>query len=114
MILQWILFLGTAIITYIGIALFAQLSGGNSATSWQAFFSGIRLIPLIIGTVANMFFALAIYYGFTITRYAIPITIAIGSITSFAYSIVVFGTKVTVIKILGIILTIAGIVLLEL
>lgn len=114
MALQWILFFGTAIVTYIGISLFAQFSGGNSSSALQAFFSAIRPLPLAILIIANMFFALAIYYGFSITRYAVPIALAIGAMTSFLYSVVVLGTSVSALKVIGIIAIVTGIVLLGL
>ena len=114
MVLQWVLFVVVAIVAYIGIAVFAQLTGGSSTSAWQAFFSAVRPIPLAVLIVANMFFALAVYYGFLATRFAIPVTIAVGAITSFVYSVVMLGAQISLTKILGILLAIGGIVLMGL
>jgi multidrug transporter EmrE-like cation transporter len=113
-IFQWLLFFCSTVVAYIGIALFAQLSGGSVNSPGQAFFSAVRPIPPIVMVVANMFFALAIYYGFLATRFAIPIAIAIGALTSFVYSVVVLGAEASAVKISGLVIAIGGIVLLGL
>lgn len=110
--MQWALFVVVTIVAYVGISLFAQLSGGSSTNAWQAFFSAVRPLPLAVMVVANMFYALGVYYGFLSTRFAIPITLVIGAITSFAYSALVLGAAITPIKVLGVILAIGGAILL--
>ena len=107
-------FVISAVAAYVGISLFAQLSGGQSASSWDAFLSPIGLIPLVVMVVANMFFALAIYRGFLVSRYAIPMCIAIGAITSFAYSVIFLGAEISSVKMVGVAVTIVGIILLGL
>jgi hypothetical protein len=79
--ISWVFFISSAIVAYIGIAIFAHMSG-SSATAMSAFFSALRPVPLVIVTVANMFFGLGLYYGLGLTRFAIPLTIAVGVITS--------------------------------
>ena len=112
--MQWILFFGITFVAYLGISWFAQLSGGSSTSATQAFFSAIRPIPLLIITVANMCFAVAAYYGFMVTRFAIPAMIATGAVTGFFYSVLFLGAKITALKILGILLAISGIALIAL
>lgn len=114
MISQWVIFFFITVIAYCGIAWFAQLSGGASTSAWQAFFSAIRPIPLIVVTVANMFFAIAAYKGFLLTKHAIPLIISTGALTAFVYSIVFLGAEVTFLKVAGMVLIIAGISLVAL
>jgi multidrug transporter EmrE-like cation transporter len=102
------------VVGYAGISWFAQLSGGASHTAFEAFFSAVRPIPLLVVTIANMFFALGMYYGFTITRFAIPAAISIGALTSFAFSVLFLGAQVSVVKIAGILVVLAGVILLTL
>ncbi len=114
MILQWVLFFAVTVLAYIGISVFAQLSGGSSASVGQAFLSIFRPIPFAIIIFANMVFAIGVYYGLVLTRYAIPTMLAIGALTSFVYSLLFLGANVTATKIVGIVLVVAGIVLLGL
>lgn len=114
MLLSWILFVTCAIVGYIGIAWFAQLSGGSSHTALEAFISAIKPFPLLVATIANMFFGLGLYYGFGVTRFAIPAAISIGVITSFVFSLVFLGAQITLTKAFGILVIIAGVALLAL
>lgn len=102
------------VVGYAGISWFAQLSGGSSHSALDAFFSAVRPIPLLVVTIANMFFALGMYYGFTVTRFAIPAAISIGAVTSFVFSVVFLGAQVTLTKILGIAVVLGGVILLTL
>ena len=108
-----VLFVLSAIVAYTGISYFGQLSGEVKGGALAAFFSTVRPLPLLVVTLANMFFGLALYYGFSITRYAIPATISIGVITSFVYSVLFLGASVTVTKLVGVALVILGIVALS-
>jgi len=111
---QWVFFVAAAVVAYLGISWFAQLSGGSSTSALSAFFSTIKPIPLLIVTAANMFFGLALFYGFGLTRFAVPATIAIGVLTSFVYSIVFLGAEVTAVKLAGVLIVIVGIIVLAL
>lgn len=111
---QWALFILVVIIAYSGISWFAQLSGGASVSAIGAFLSTLRPLPLIIVTVANMFFGLGLYYGFGVTRFAIPVAVSIGVITSFAFSVLILGAQVTLVKLGGVALVICGVILLSL
>lgn len=108
-----ILFIASAFVAYIGIAYFGQLTGAVKSGPLEAFFSTLRPLPLLVVTAANMFFGLALYYGFSITRYAVPASISIGVITSFIYAVVFLGAPVTVSKLAGIAIIILGIVVLS-
>jgi hypothetical protein len=114
MILPWVLFVVLMIVGYTGISWFAQLSGGTSQSAFDAFLSAVRPFPLLVVTVANMFFALGIYYGFSVTRFAIPAAISIGVLTSFVYSVVVLGAQVTLTKVAGVAIVILGVAVLAL
>lgn len=109
----WIAFIFCGIIAYIGISLFAQLSS-SGASAIESFFSTLKPLPLFVVTVANMFFGVALFYGFSVTRFAIPSIISIGVITSFLYSIFVLGASITLTKVLGILVIILGIILMAL
>ena len=114
MAVQWILFAVLTIIAYGGISWFAQLSGGSSTSALGAFFSAIKPFPLFVVTVANMFFGLALYYGFSVTRFAIPAAISLGVITSFAFSAIVLGAPVTLTKLVGAGIVIVGVIVMAL
>jgi hypothetical protein len=113
MFLHWLSFAAATIATYVGISLFAQLAGANSTSALQAFLSGLRPLPLIVLVIANMFFGLAVYLGFALTRYSIPMTITGGVIVSAAYSVLFLGAGVSLWKLAGIALAIAAVALLS-
>lgn len=114
MLLHWIGFIVSGLIAYIFIAVFAQITGGsNPKNSWDAFWMGIQPLPVVIIVFSNMFFALGVYHGFAITRFSIPMMVALGVITTFAYSLVVLGAKITLLKVAGILSVILGIALLS-
>jgi multidrug transporter EmrE-like cation transporter len=64
--------------------------------------------------VGNMFFGLGLYYGFGLTRFAIPAAIAMGVVVSFVYSVALLGVQVTLLKIIGAAVVILGVVVLAL
>jgi hypothetical protein len=107
------LFVACAAVAYVGIAFFGQLVGGAKGSALQAFLATLSPAPLLVVTVANMFFGLALYYGFAVTRFAIPATIAIGVITSFAYSVAFLGGQISLIRMLGVAIVMVGIFLLS-
>jgi multidrug transporter EmrE-like cation transporter len=65
-----------------------------------------RFVLLIIG---NALWGVAVYFGLQNTKYAIPEVIALGIITSFLYSVIVFEDPVTWWRLLGLGLVILGI-----
>jgi hypothetical protein len=114
MVFQWFAFFITTTIAYCGIAVFAQMTGGGSTGALQAFLAIFRPIPFFVILIANMLFSVGVYYGFTVTRYTIPIATAVGVVTTYLYSIIVLGASVSALKIIGIAAIIIGIVLLSL
>jgi multidrug transporter EmrE-like cation transporter len=56
---------------------------------------------------------MAVFSGFGWTKFAVPAAIALGVITSFVYSAVFLGGAVSLVRILGIVLILAGIYLLR-
>lgn len=111
MLNHWLLFVVSILVAYTGIAVFGHISGEKS-TPLAAFLAALQPVPLLIVTGANMFFALGLFYGFKITRFAIPMTISSGVIVSFLYSAFVLGAKISVYKIAGIVLILGGVALL--
>jgi multidrug transporter EmrE-like cation transporter len=107
-----LIFVLSSIVAYTGIAYFAQLTGGSVATAWQAVGKSLQPFPVIVLVAANVFFALAIYAAFQFTRFAIPATIAMGALTSFGFSVVFLGAQVTIAKLIGVALVVAGIMML--
>jgi hypothetical protein len=109
--MQWLLFVVSIIVAYIGISIFSQLSGA-SQTALSAFLSPVRPWPFLAMLVGNMFFGLGLYYGFGLTRFAIPAAIAMGVVTSFVYSVAILGAKVTLVKLAGAAIVILGVAML--
>jgi hypothetical protein len=113
-LLPWLLFIPLTIIAYFGIAWFAQLSGGSASSPLSAALSAIKPFPLLVITLANMVFAVAAFYGFSVTRFAIPAMISLGAISGFLYSVFFLGVEVTLAKVAGIGLAVLGIALIAL
>lgn len=114
MAIQWLLFIASVVVAYIGISWFGQMTGASSTSPLSALLTAIRPIPIIIVVVSNAFFGLGLYYGFGITRFALPATIAMGVVTSFIYSVIILGAEVTLVKLAGAAVVILGVVILAL
>lgn len=114
MLSQWLLFAMLTVVAYIGISIFSHLSGGQAMSAWQALLSAFRPIPLMVIVGANAIFAVGFYNGLTISRYALPVMLSIGVLTTFAYSLIFFGAHLSIPKVLGLALVLCGIVLLGL
>lgn len=113
MIVTATIFFVFSFVTYLLIALFGHLTGGNPGSFWQAVVAVFKPIPLLIILISNLSFAMALWYGFKLTPYAIPASIAIGILASFAYSVVVLHAVVTPMKLFAIALILIGIYLLR-
>jgi uncharacterized membrane protein len=113
LMLHWATFVTFGIFSYTLISLFAQLVGDKPFTStYAAFIGGFAIIPALVLLASNPFYAVALYHGFAISRFAIPMLIAIGVITSFLYSLVFLGATFTFTKLAGLVVICAGIALL--
>ena len=113
MILNWLLFLVLSVLTYICISIFGQITGGQNSSIWRAGLAALKPVPLIIGTVANVFFGMAIYTGFKISKFSIPASISLGVIVAEIYAVAVLGGIMTVPKYIGTGLILIGVFLLS-
>ncbi len=107
------LFLLLSFITYFLISVVGQLTGSGSGSLVHHALQVIKPLPLLLLVISNIFFAVALAVGFKFTQYAIPAAIAIGVISSFIYSAIFLGGFVTLLRIAGIFLILAGIYLLR-
>jgi multidrug transporter EmrE-like cation transporter len=114
MILNTLLFALLGILTYSIVALVGQLLGTNQPSAWEAFKHGFAPLPALIIVATNPLFGVALYYGFSVSRFAIPMILAIGVATSFLYSLAFLGATFTFTKLAGLLAIFAGILLLAL
>ncbi len=113
MVLDFLFFVLLSVATYTCISILGQLTGGTSMTLLQAATALFRPLPFVIMLVANVLFSTALFMGFQVTKFAIPAALACGVITSFIYSVVMLGGVVTVFRLGGVVLILAGIFLLR-
>ena len=113
MIFSAALFAFFSIATYVLISIYGQITGGNATPLYEAALSALRPLPLLLIVVGNVCFSMAIFSGLSWTRFAIPAALALGVITSFAYSALFLGGTVTVAKLVGVVLILGGIFLLR-
>lgn len=111
--MQTLLFFCFSVLAYVGISAFGQLSGGAATSLLSAAGNALRPLPLLVLVAANVFFAMAVFSGLSWTRFAIPAALAVGVVTSFAYSAFFLGGAVTLVKVAGILLILVGIYLLR-
>lgn len=109
MIANVALFFVFGVIAYALISLFGQMTGGEGKTLLDVALAAVKPLPLLVLIVGNIFFAMAIFTALTITPFAIPATIALGAIVAFAYSVLFLGGTVTLLKVFGVVLILAGI-----
>jgi multidrug transporter EmrE-like cation transporter len=108
-LLNWLLFAVTGVVAYVLLSLFGQLGGGSSNSAVGAFLAAFKPIPFVLLIIGNALWGVAVYFGLQNTKYAIPAVIALGIITSFLYSLIVFENPVTWWRLLGLGLLILGI-----
>jgi hypothetical protein len=108
-LLYWLLFATTGIVSYLLLSLFGQLTGGSVNSAISAFLAAFKPIPLVLLIIGNALWGVAIFFGLQNTKYAIPVVIALGIITSFFYSVIVLENPVTWPRLLGVGLVILGI-----
>jgi multidrug transporter EmrE-like cation transporter len=112
--LDWILFAAIGVVSYIGISYLGTLTRGLTAHSpWQA--AGNLLTPkaLLVILAANFLWAAALYYGLRETRLALPILFVLGDAVGFVWAVAFFGAEVTMVRIAGLVLVLAGVYLLK-
>ena len=108
-LLNWLLFAVTGVVAYVLLSLFGQLGGGSSNSAVGAFLAAFKPIPFVLLIIGNALWGVAVYFGLQNTKNAIPAVIALGIITSFLYSLIVFENPVTWWRLLGLGLVILGI-----
>lgn len=109
MIANVALFFVFGVIAYALISLFGQMTGGEGKTFLGVLLAAVKPLPLLMLIVGNIFFAMAIFTALKITPFAIPATIALGAIVAFFYSALFLGGTVTLLKVFGVVLILAGI-----
>jgi drug/metabolite transporter (DMT)-like permease len=113
MALNWILFVVFGALAYATLSLMGQLSGGAAHSAVDAglnlFKNPYALAALVVG---NALWAVALYYGLREAKLALPALFAIGVVTGFVYSMLFLGAEVTMWRICGAVLILAGIYLL--
>lgn len=110
---NWMLFILLATTGYVCISIFGRLVGPESTSFLKAVMTTFKPLPLSVVMIGNMLLGGALYYGFLSTSFAITIAIAIGVVTSFVYSSIVFGITITLIKVIGVLMILIGIYLLR-
>jgi uncharacterized membrane protein len=110
--LNWLYFIGLCLIAYSLIALFGQLTTGNTQSAWHAGLSTFKPLPFVIIVLANAIWATAIYFGLKNASYALPIALSIGVLTTFVYSILFLHATFSAYKFVGAVFVVAGILLL--
>jgi hypothetical protein len=108
-LLYWLLFAATGIVSYVLLSLFGQLSGGSGNSAIGAFLAAFKPIPFVLLVIGNALWGVAVFFGLQNTKYALPAVIALGIITSFFYSVIVFENPITWWRLLGLGLVILGI-----
>jgi uncharacterized membrane protein len=87
--------------------------GDKAYTStYEAFIGGFAVLPALVLLASNPLYSVALYHGFSLSRFAIPMILAIGICTSFLYSLIFLGATFTLTKLLGLVVICAGIILL--
>lgn len=113
MMLSALLFFILSFVTYFLIAWFGHLTGGSPGNFWQDVAEAFKPLPLFIILVSNFLFAAALSHGFKLTSYALPLSVAIGIIASFTYSVAFLHAAVTPLKLAGIAFILLGIYILR-
>ncbi len=113
MILPTALFLVLSFAAYLLISLFGHLTGGGPGSFWEDVRAVFMPVPLLILLASNLLFAAALSHGFKVTPYAIPASVAVGIIASFAYSATVLHASVTPLKLFAIAIILVGVYLLR-
>ena len=111
--MQWFLFLFLTVCMYACISTIGKVSGGSSDTLIGAVKGVFKLPVLALMLGANGFFAAALFYGFQATANALTIAVAVGVVSTFAYSVAFTGVTVSLLNVLGLVAVVIGIFLLK-
>lgn len=111
--MAWIYFVGLTVLMYVAINFIGKISGGESTSALEAAKAIFSPTVFLLVVGANVLFAISIFYGFSVSSSALAISVAIGVLTAFVFSVVTLGVSVTLTKVLGLVLVVAGIYLLK-
>jgi multidrug transporter EmrE-like cation transporter len=110
--MNWLWFSVLGVLAYVALSLTGQLTGGYGVSALDTALRLFRPYAFAALIVGNTLWVVASYFGFKETKTAIPTLVAVGVITSFAYSVAFLESEVTLQKIGGLLLVLAGICLL--
>ena len=111
--INWFIFVALSIVAYTLISIFADVTASDTDGALQALKNVFTPLGLLLVLIANAIYGVAIYYGFTSTKLAIPIALAIGALTAWFYSLIFLGKVFELNDALGLVLVIVGIFLLN-
>ena len=111
--MYWLLFIGLTVVMYVAIGFIGQLSGGESSSAITAARKIFTPSVFSLMIIANLLFAVSIFYGFMVTPTALSVSVAVGVITTFIFSCMALGVTVTLTKVLGLACITLGIYLLK-
>lgn len=111
--IHWFLFVSILTLMYLCISTIGKMSGGEAQSVLESVKNLFTPFLLVLVLISNILFAIGIYYGFIVTSNALTISIVIGVVTSFVYSVVMFGVSVTATKLVGLGLVLIGVYLLR-
>ena len=111
--MNWFLLVTLSIATYVCISFVGYLTNASSVSVWGAIQKLFDLKILALILISNIFFVSALYYGFLEIPFAITVAIIIGVITSFIFSVMVYGVQVSFVHGIGLFFTLIGIYLLR-
>ena len=114
-IANWGVFILLGVIAYTLISYFGMVTSTAPASSPLSVVKSIFTHPagLIAMIVGNLLFAVAMYFGVTLTPFALSIMYATGAMTGFAYTWMTDRPDINSVQLLGIALIIGGILLLS-
>jgi len=111
--IHWMYFILIISLMYICIATIGRITGGESLSAVASVRQLFTPLLIFVMILANTLFAVGIYYGFIVSSNALPVSVVIGIVVTFIYSVLVMGVSVTAAKILGIAFVLVGIYLLR-
>ena len=111
--MYWVYFITLIAVMYVSISFFAQFTGDDSAGPVESLKRLLTPTALGLLIVTNVLFVVGIYFGFLVSANAIPISIAVGIIVSYIYSVLVLAVPLSLLHVIGIVLIMAGIYLLR-
>lgn len=109
MLLDWLIFFAVSVFAYACINVFGHLTGGDHATVTSSVLSMFSPVPFLLIIVGNMLYAAALFEGFKLTPFALPIALCIGLITADVYSVLVLHDPFTWRNVVGVVFVAFGI-----